>query len=97
MSARPAPKLLLLDTYRWREHCGHAFDNHIGYRTEEEYETWKERDPVAMFRERLSGEKSLDAKTEEKMTAEIAREIKAAFAAAEAAPFPDAGSIFAHA
>ena len=97
MSARPAPKLLLLDTYRWREHCGHAFDNHIGYRTEEEYENWKERDPVAMFRERLSGEKFLDAKTKEKMTAEIAREIKAAFAAAEAAPFPHAGSIFAHA
>jgi len=97
ISARPAPKLLLLDTYRWREHCGHGFDNHIGYRTEEEYQTWRERDPVAMFRDRLSGENLLDSKSEEKMSKQISAEIKEAFAAAESAPFPSAGSMFTHA
>ena len=28
------PVFLELKTYRWREHCGPGFDNHIGYRTE---------------------------------------------------------------
>ena len=28
------PTFLVLDTYRWREHCGPAFDNHLGYREE---------------------------------------------------------------
>jgi TPP-dependent pyruvate/acetoin dehydrogenase alpha subunit len=97
ISARPAPKLLLLDTYRWREHCGHGFDNHIGYRTEEEYQTWRERDPVAMFRDRLCGENLLDSKSEEKMANQMSTEIEEAFAAAESAPFPLAGSMFTHA
>lgn len=97
ISARPAPKLLLLDTYRWREHCGHGFDNHIGYRTEEEYQTWRERDPVAMFRDRLCGENLLDSKSEEKMAKQMSAEIEEAFAAAESAPFPSAGSMFTHA
>lgn len=97
ISARPAPKLLLLDTYRWREHCGHGFDNHIGYRTEEEYQTWRERDPVAMFRDRLTGESLLDSRSEEKMAKQMSEEIKEAFAAAESAPFPSAGSMSTHA
>jgi pyruvate dehydrogenase E1 component alpha subunit len=97
MSVRPAPKLLLLDTYRWREHCGHGYDNHIGYRTEKEYQTWKERDPVAMFRDRLSGENLLDSKAEEKMAKQMLVEIEEAFAAAESAPFPSADSMFTHA
>jgi pyruvate dehydrogenase E1 component alpha subunit len=97
ISARPAPKLLLLDTYRWREHCGHGYDNHIGYRTEEEYQTWRERDPVAMFRDRLCGENLLDSESEEKMAKQMSVEIKEAFVAAESAPFPPAGSMFTHA
>ncbi len=96
MSARPGPKLVLLDTYRWREHCGHAYDNHIGYRTEEEYLAWKERDPVEMFRERLTAENALDATGVSQMTVEISREIQEAFAVAESAPFPPPGSMFAH-
>ena len=97
IASQPAPKLLLLDTYRWREHCGHGFDNHIGYRTEEEYQTWKERDPVAMFRDRLCGENLLDSKSEEKMAKQMSAELEEAFAAAESAPFPSADSMFTHA
>jgi len=96
MQTRPAPKLLLLDTYRWREHCGHAFDNHIGYRSEEEYLAWKERDPVAIFRDRLTSEGLLDGKLERKVSGAIAAEITGAFDQAEAAPFPSADSLFAH-
>ncbi len=39
------PYFLELYTYRWREHCGPNYDNDIGYRTEEEFESWKLKDP----------------------------------------------------
>ena len=90
MSSHSAPKLLLLDTYRWREHCGHAFDNHIGYRSEDEYLGWRKRDPVATFRERLIAEGLLAESDETKLRHEIAGEIQEAFDLAEAAPFPTA-------
>ena len=37
---------LEFSTYRWREHCGPNFDNDIGYRDEDEFLQWKERDPL---------------------------------------------------
>ena len=97
MAARPAPKLLLLDTYRWREHCGHGFDNHIGYRAEEEYLAWRERDPVRMLRERLLSEGLLAEGAEDALTREIEREIGEAFAEAEAADLPGVETLFDHA
>ena len=97
IEAKPAPKLLLLDTYRWREHCGHGFDNHIGYRTEEEYLAWKDRDPVSMFRDRLVSEGLFDDKLETMASEAIAAEIAEAFDRAEKAPFPSADSLFDHA
>lgn len=47
------PTLLLLDTYRWREHCGPHYDNDLGYRTEEEYREWRRRCPLESLAERL--------------------------------------------
>ncbi len=40
------PQLLEFSTYRWREHCGPNFDNDIGYRDEDEFLQWKEKDPL---------------------------------------------------
>lgn len=94
MAVSPAPKLLLLDTYRWREHCGHGFDNHIGYRTEEEYLAWRERDPVRMLRERLVAEGLLTKGVEDALTSEIGREIAEAFEEAEGASFPGGETLF---
>jgi pyruvate dehydrogenase E1 component alpha subunit len=81
------PTFLLLDTYRWREHCGPNFDNHIGYRTPAEYEAWEERCPIRRLRSRLGA--SLTADKEGAMAAEIAAEIEDARAFARAAPLPD--------
>lgn len=81
------PSFLLLDTYRWREHCGPSFDNHIGYRSEDEYLNWEKRCPVRSVQARLGA-----AMTEEQKKAvevEIAAEIDAALAFARAAPLPD--------
>tara|TARA_Y100001978_G_scaffold194565_1_gene201829 strand:- start:750 stop:1742 length:993 start_codon:yes stop_codon:yes gene_type:complete len=71
------------DTYRWREHCGYQFDNHIGYRDEEEFLSWKRRDPIEIFKKELSNlinYKEIDAS--------IKIEIDDAFRKAKSDPFP---------
>ncbi len=44
--AGDGPSFIEYTTYRWREHCGPNFDNKLGYRTEEEYLSWKEKCPL---------------------------------------------------
>lgn len=81
------PTFILLDTYRWREHCGPNFDNNIGYRAESEYEEWRARDPVSGLRSRIGA--ALTAEREKTMIAEISAEIEEARAFARAAPLPE--------
>jgi len=90
------PVFLELKTYRWREHCGPGFDNHIGYRTEAEYLAWRERDPIASFERRLRREGLLDEGRHREFQRDVAAEIAAAFTAAQCAPFPDAAGLLDH-
>jgi pyruvate dehydrogenase E1 component alpha subunit len=90
------PVFLELMTYRWREHCGPGFDNHIGYRTENEYLAWKERDPIARFEQQLRAEGQFDEPFAEHIHRTISAEIADAFTAAKAAPFPPASGLFDH-
>lgn len=82
---------ILAETYRWREHCGPNYDNTLGYRTVEEFEDWKGCDPLAKLRGRV-GPVLRDASIGD-LRQTIAEEIDAAFAFAEAAPFPDPTTI----
>jgi TPP-dependent pyruvate/acetoin dehydrogenase alpha subunit len=84
------PCFVELSTYRWREHCGPAFDNDIGYRSVEEYEAWASKDPVAQFKKDLQKTFSLKEEVFADMQNKIQVEIKKAFAFAEASDFPDA-------
>lgn len=84
------PRLLEFTTYRWLEHCGPYYDNDIGYRTEEEFQAWKKRDPISALETRLLERGALDQSTLALMETEISAEIHAAFKAATAAPFPPA-------
>lgn len=90
------PTFLLLDTYRWREHCGPGFDNHIGYRTEVEYETWRTRCPIEASRANLQGQKLLSPAEEEAMMVGFKREIDMAFEFAKSAPLPEPSWAAAH-
>ena len=56
------PVFLEFPTYRWREHCGPNFDNHIGYREEKEYLLWKKKDPVEQFKRLLTNQEVIDQK-----------------------------------
>lgn len=77
------PVLLELATYRWREHCGPNYDNDIGYRTPEEFEEWRQRDPL------LRSGYEVDSPAWAASRAEIAAEIDEAFEFALASPFPE--------
>jgi pyruvate dehydrogenase E1 component alpha subunit len=87
--AGEGPTFLLLDTYRWREHCGPNFDNQLGYRAESEYLEWKQRDPLERLRSRLARSGALDDKAYAAMGAQLQRSIDAAFEYARSAPLPE--------
>ena len=83
------PTLLVVDTYRWREHCGPNYDDDLGYRDPGEAAAWRARCPLARFAAALRRDGLLDDDREESLLAEIDAEIDAAFVFARAAPFPE--------
>lgn len=88
------PIFLEFSTYRWREHCGPHFDNHIGYRSEAEYNEWKAKDPIAHLMRSLRTDGSLSDQSLDSMTNSIDREVADAFAFAESSPFPESHELF---
>ncbi len=90
------PTFLLLDTYRWREHCGPAFDNNIGYRSVAEYETWNNKCPIKASREILLHQQMLSVADEDVMVANFKREIDMAFEFAKSAPLPEPSTASVH-
>jgi pyruvate dehydrogenase E1 component alpha subunit len=75
------PAFLELRTYRFRAHS--MFDPEL-YRDKREVEAWKERDPIRTFAALLEERGLLDAAAREALEQEVAREIEAAEAFAEA-------------
>jgi TPP-dependent pyruvate/acetoin dehydrogenase alpha subunit len=91
--AGDGPMFLEFATYRWREHCGPNYDNTFGYRTESEFEAWKEKDPVPAFEHRLRAVGVLTDEILGALTAEVTAEIDDAINFAKASPFPDASEM----
>lgn len=81
------PQLLEFDTYRWREHCGPNYDNHIGYRSEDEFLHWQQKCPINFYRHTLYQRNLLDDERYKEMESMIRHEISEAFAQAKAAKF----------
>jgi pyruvate dehydrogenase E1 component alpha subunit len=90
------PVFLEFATYRWREHCGPNFDNHIGYRSEEEYLDWKARDPITHLVDSMQERGELTNENVAEITEQIRAEVDEAFAFAEASPFPAPEDLFDH-
>lgn len=88
------PQFVELVTYRWREHCGPNYDNDIGYRTEEEFLEWKEKDPVRRQENRLIEDGLLSLLDVEEMDKRIKHEVSEAFDFAENSPFPNQEEAF---
>jgi len=79
------PTLLECKTYRF---VGHSRFEPAGYRTKEEVEEWKKRDPIPMFQERLISKFQASKADFEKIESEVSREMEEAVAFAEQSPDP---------
>ena len=90
------PRFIEFDTYRWREHCGPNYDNDLEYRTESEFQKWKDRCPIETFKERLLEAEIVTDQNLQNMADDISREIEEAVAFAQECPFPDTGRLMKH-
>jgi pyruvate dehydrogenase E1 component alpha subunit len=82
------PQFLEFATYRWLEHCGPNYDNDIGYRSEEEFLAWKQKDPLRLLATELAGKGVISTEAIEDMKKELAQEVEDAFEFADASDFP---------
>ena len=87
--AGDGPVFLEFATYRWREHCGPEYDNDIGYRSEAEFLTWKERYPITNFGKRLIDDGVIDAAGQDTIHERCREDMQKAVAFAKQSPFPD--------
>jgi pyruvate dehydrogenase E1 component alpha subunit len=79
------PSLIEALTYRFR---GHFEGDPQRYRTREEVEKARKRDPILLFRRELMRQGLLDSKTDEEIRMEAQREMDEAVRFAEESPFP---------
>jgi len=85
------PVLVEAETYRFR---GHSMADPEEYRTKEQVERWRRRDPIVTFGELLVGEGVLSAEERERLDAEAVAKVDAAVAFADASPFPPPESLY---
>ncbi|MFH2060676.1 MAG: thiamine pyrophosphate-dependent dehydrogenase E1 component subunit alpha [Pseudomonadota bacterium] len=88
------PYFIEFSTYRWREHCGPNYDNTCGYRSEEEFLEFKKQDPVKKLEDNLMDKGEIDQIGINNLTAQIQKEIDAAFEFAQKSDFPDGTHTF---
>jgi len=81
-AGRPGPYFFECHTYRWKEHVGPGDDYKLGYRAADELRPWVENDQVP----RLAA--LVDEARRRHIEFEVEAEIIAAFAFAEAGPWP---------
>ena len=87
------PTLLEVRTYRF---MGHSMSDpiHGHYRTKEEVEDQRKRDPIAVWSQRLIGEELMDEAGVKAMDKEVIQEVEEAYQFAEQAPEPEAEELF---
>jgi pyruvate dehydrogenase E1 component alpha subunit len=87
------PILVEAITYRFR---GHSMADPEEYRTKEQVEEWRKRDPIANFAERLVDEGVLEDGEVERLDQEAVARVDEAVAFADRAEFPPPESLYDH-
>jgi pyruvate dehydrogenase E1 component alpha subunit len=87
------PQLVEAVTYRFR---GHSMADPEEYRTKEEVEEWRKRDPIETFGKRLVGDDVLSDEDLEKLDEEAVATVDEAVKFADKSPFPDLASLYDH-
>ncbi len=85
--AGEGPTLLECKTYRYFDHVG-VRGMGLTYRTDEEVEEWRKKDPIETFESRLAEQGILSAEAAQAVHDETMAEIKSAIKFAEDSPFP---------
>lgn len=94
--ARDERRPALLETVTYR-HRGHSVaDAGKVYRTPEEIEAWKHRDPIAHYAAVLMDRDVLDEEAFEAMRKDVGQQVSDAISEAAAAPIPDPDGLYAH-
>ncbi len=88
--AQEGPTLLECVTYRYK---GHSRSDRQRYRSREEVEAWRRRDPCMRFRQVLIDEGMLTPKASARLEAEVRAAVEDAVRFAEASPEPDPASL----
>lgn len=84
------PTFIECKTYRW---YGHSEIDPAKYRSKEELEAWKKRDPVGTFEAKLLAEGILTAEMRAQIAASITQQINEAVDFADQSPYPDASEL----
>ena len=84
------PSLVVCDTYRWR---GHSKSDRNRYRTQEEIDEWKEKDPIERFITYTMNKKLLTENEIENVKAQAQDDIENARLFAESSPDPDVSTL----
>jgi TPP-dependent pyruvate/acetoin dehydrogenase alpha subunit len=92
------PTLLDVKTYRYREHAefGRVGDSVRKYRSPEEVERWRQRDPIELFAQALVDGGTLDADGVEALRAEVQQEVQEAAEFAQESPYPELEAAYEH-
>jgi pyruvate dehydrogenase E1 component alpha subunit len=85
------PQLVEAVTYRYR---GHSMADPEEYRTKEEVEEWRQRDPIKAFADRLVDEDVLSSDDVERLDQEATKLVDEAVKFADESPFPDLDSLY---
>jgi len=88
--AGEGPTLLECITYRWK---GHSKSDQELYRTKDEIESWKKKEPIRRFRELLITQRVISEDEARKIEEEARRTIGEALEYAQASPEPEVDTI----
>ncbi|MCZ6659279.1 MAG: thiamine pyrophosphate-dependent dehydrogenase E1 component subunit alpha [Gammaproteobacteria bacterium] len=86
------PTLLECKTYRYYDHVG-VRGMGLSYRTDEEVERWRQKDPIMNFEARLAEQGILSADAARTIHEQVEQEVQAGIAFAESSPMPDPSTI----
>lgn len=84
--AGEGPSYIVMNTYRYR---GHSMSDPLKYRTKDEAEKWKARDPIALYEQRLRDRKVVDDAWLDNTAEEVAAIVNEAIARADSDPHPE--------
>lgn len=85
------PSYIVANTYRFR---GHSMSDAMKYRSKEEAEKARQRDPIVLYEKRLLDNKLIDSATVEEMEAEVTAIVNEAVKFAEESPHPAIADLY---